>query len=454
MNPHDLELSVIPWSAESESAVLGGLLLDNATWDHVGDILEPKHFYDERHGRIFAAIASLALACKPADVATVLDELQKSGKATAVDLGFLHSLTQYVPSMSNLRRYAETVAERALMRGLLEAADEVRTIATEAGLTTADRLDKSVSKLQALQIQRGRQEPQGMDSMAVRFLDRIQALHDGTIPPGIPTGIKQLDRRLGGGLRGGKQVVIAARPSIGKSSVALQILLNVARRGHCAAMLSQEMPVDEVADRAVANIGSILLDQITTGRMSDESWSRVTGAIDDLKALPLFFDDQPALTLQDISAKARALKRKHNLKVLALDYIQLCGSRGDKDKRHHQIEEISRGLKTLAKQLDITIITISQLSRGVETRAGGKPMLSDLKESGAIEEDADVVILLSVNQSEPGQARIIEADVAKNRQGRIGSVALCFEGGYQRWTDSAVELERKRASGRTYTEEV
>lgn len=195
----------------------------------------------------------------------------------------------------------------------------------------------------------------------------------------------------------------------------------------------------ELTDRAVANLGRVALDGIATGKLDPDQWSRVTDAVENVRDLPLFFDEQPAMSLGDIVAKARALKRKHGLKLLAIDYLQLCSSGKSGDSRHHQIEEISRGLKSLAKQLDITIVTLSQLNREVEKRTSGRPVLSDLKESGAIEEDADAVLMLWRHQV--GQSgNVIGCAVPKNRQGRVGEFALHFEGAYQRWTESTESL--------------
>jgi replicative DNA helicase len=456
MHPREIELDAIPWSPEAEAGVLGALLMGNGHWDVVGDVLIEEQFFDQRNRRVFVAIGSLINACKPADVVTVFDQLRVSGNAEGIDLSMLHDMAQFVAGASTVRRYAEIVAERAMLRALLTAADEVKEIASTSGVPVADRLEKAQDKLQALQIRRGRSEPIAVGDMAIRLSDRVNDLNMGNIQPGIPTGIPSIDLRLSGGLRGGKQMVLAARPSIGKSSLALQIAINLARAGHGAAFLSQEMPNEEQMERAAANLGTILLDNLMTGRLRDDEWTRLTEATDEMQALPLFFDDQPALTLQDISAKARALVRRHNIKLLVLDYIQLCGttSKGSNDKRHHAIEEISRGLKTLAKQLDITILTLSQLSRASESRSGGKPLLSDLKESGAIEEDADIVILLSINDIPGHGPKVIEADFAKNRQGRVGSVALAFDGGYQRWNATSAQLGQRKRGGNTYTEDV
>ncbi|MBT2299243.1 replicative DNA helicase [Variovorax paradoxus] len=435
--------------------MLGALLMENGHWDVVGDLLLEEQFFDRRNGRIYAALGALINACKPADVITVFDQLKVNGQAEGIDMPMLHAMAQFVASAGTVRRYAEIVAERALLRSLLKAADEVHEIATTSGLPVADRLEKAQDKLQALQVRRGRAEPVQVGELAASTVDRINDLNVGNVKPGIPTGIPSIDLRLSGGLRGGKQMVLAARPSIGKSSLALQIAINLARAGHGAAFLSQEMPNSEQMERATANLGQILLDNVMTGRLRDDEWSRLTEAVDEMRGMPLYFDDQPALTLQDICAKARALVRKHGIKLLVLDYIQLCGTSGktQHDKRHHAIEEISRGLKTLAKQLDITILTLSQLGRSAETRASGRAQLSDLKESGAIEEDADVVILLSIDDIPGNGPKVIEADFAKNRQGRVGSVALAFDGGYQRWNATSARLGQKKAAVHSYTEE-
>ena len=442
MHPHDLDASVLPWSPEAESAVLGALMLNPAVWDAVGDLLEPKHFFAQANGRIYAAIGALVIAGKPCDVVSVLVHLQATGQAEDVTLASLNDIAQTALSVSSSRRYAEVIAERALMRGLMEAANDVRDIAVEPGLSVGERLDKAQAKLQAVAINRGAQLPVPVGDMALDLSQRVEALHRGDIEPGISCGIPSINKRLNGGFRPGKLIILAARPAVGKSSLAMQFCINLAQAGHGAAFLSLEMPKADLMDRIGSNVGQILLDNIITGHLRDCEWTRMTEAVDKLRQMPLYLDDQPALTLTDISAKARALVRQHGIKLLVLDYIQLCGSRKTQDKRHHQIEEISRGLKTLAKQLGITVLALSQLSRGLEARIGGKPQLSDLKESGAIEEDADVVMLLSLNHISDFGGKVVEADFAKNRQGRIGSAALAFDGGFQQWTDSGEPLSR------------
>lgn len=453
MHPREFMPEALPWSPEAETSVLGALMLDGAAWDSVGDLLTADQFFDARNGRIFTAVAGLVAGSKPADIVTVFDQLHASGGGDGIDLAMLNQIAQFVPSAGNLRRYAEIVAERALMRSLMKAADEVKTIAVDTSVPVLARLDKAQGVLQALQVKKARQMPTVIADTIVGLLDRVERLADGTSLPGIPTGIPALDRMLGGGFKPGKQVIIAARPSVGKSSLAEQLCINLARAGHPAAMFSQEMGKDELADRAVANIGRIALDRLLSGQLLQHEWARLTEAIEVMRNLPLHFDDQPALTLSDISAKARMLKRQHGIKLIVIDYLQLCAAGKATDNRHHQIEEMSRGLKNLARELDITIVTLSQLNREVEKRTSGRPILSDLKESGAIEEDADVVILLSRHSISSEGVNLIACDVPKNRQGRVGELALCFEGMYQLWQESTVSLQSKKKDGRQYTDE-
>lgn len=462
MQPSDLEsraveqLRVPPHSVEAECGVLGGLLLNNLAFDQVGDLVREDAFYRYENRLIFDAISGLILSGKPADIVTVFEQLKRLGKEQeAGGLAYLDSLVQYQPSAANIRRYAEIVAENAVLRRLVSASDEIACLAFGTGLlTVAERIDRAHATMEAIQSSVGRSKPTPVEDSIVSLLDRIENRHNGTLPRGIPTGIHELDRMLGGGFKGGKQVIIAARPSIGKSSLAQQFCLTAALAGHPAAFFSQEMAKDELVERGAANLGKLDLERVISGQMENDDWTRLTDAVERMRNLPLYLDDQPALTLHDISAKARMLKRQHGLKLLAVDYIQLCAASADKDNRHHQIEQLSRGLKNLAKQLDITILTLSQLNREVEKRSNGRPILSDLKESGAIEEDADVVMLLSRNGEEQNGFRVINCDVPKNRQGKTGGISLGFNGRYQAWHAVATPLEFKTPARKHYTDDV
>lgn len=451
------QLRVPPHSVEAESGVLAALLQDNGAWDRVGDMLTDGDFYRYEHRLIYAAIGRLVNACRPADFLTVFERLRDDGKADeAGGLSYLNQLVSFVPSAANVRRYAEAVREKAIERRMIVAADEVATLAYNGqGFTLEQRLDMAQQKLQEIHTSSGRTMPTSIGDSVVRLLDRIQEAADGAAPRGLPTGIPALDRTIGGGFKGGKQIILAARPSVGKSSLAEQFCIYAAlHEGVPAAFLSQEMAKDELTDRAISHIGRIALDRVISGRLEDDEWSRLTEAVEKLRNVGLYLDDQPALTLADIAAKSRMLVRQHGVKLIAIDYLQLCAGGKDKDTRHHQIEQLSRGIKTLAKQLDVCFITLSQLNREVEKRASARPMLSDLKESGAIEEDADIVILLSRSQQSANGLQIVHCDIPKNRQGRTGSFALAFDGPTQRWTETVLPPEFKSPPRRHYTEDV
>jgi len=456
MNLLELPASVVPWSVEAEGAVLGSLLLKPDLLDIAGDIVEAKHFHDLRHVAIFTAITALTATNKAVDIFTVLDHLQTTGTADDIDIEYLGQLAQFSGSRGTVRRYAEIIAERAMMRGLMEAADKARDLATEAGMSASDRLDQCQDLFQQLQVKRGRNEPKSVGEASVAMVERITALSEGRIQPGVKTGLPTLDRLLGGGLKPGKQVVLAARPSIGKTALALEIAKSFAQQGHPAAVFSQEMENGELMERLAANIGEIDLGHIATGRLDNFEWSELSRVNDVLSSLPLYIDDQSALTLGDIQAKARKLKREHGIELLVIDYLQLCASSDKRagTSRHHQIEELSRGTKALAKQLGLTILLLSQLSREVEKRVGGKPNLSDLKESGSIEEDADVVILLSADHTRENGCVVVHAEIPKNRGGKRGFLKLAFTGQHQRFVETIeTPQHRPAAPVRSYAED-
>lgn len=439
--------------SEAESSVIGGLLMyGKEAYDAIGGALTADKFRSWLCRTVFSAVETMILDDKTVDIITVHDELKRSG-VDGVELPWLNDLQASFVGMSSMRAHVGIVLTEASEAALRGAAAEVSIIACDNSIPVIDRISKAQDRLEAVVSSKGNSDPQQIGSFVVSLLDRLQSYADGTVAPGIPTQIPTLDNMLGGGLRGGKQIIIAARPSVGKSSLAQQLCINVARQGHASALLSMEMSCDELTDRATANLGRVPLECMATGKMGDSEWGRVVDAVEQMRSLPLFFDGQAALSLADITVKARYLKRKHNLKLLAIDYLQLCSSGKPKESRHHQIEEISRGLKSLAKQLDITIITLSQLNREVEKRQGGRPMLSDLKESGAIEEDADVVLMMWRHRADE-HSSLIGLAVPKNRQGRVGEVPLHFEGQYQRWsesTESLSKLEPSRAAGRAST---
>jgi replicative DNA helicase len=421
---------------EAESSVLGGLLLDNQAWDRVGDLLVDRDFYRYEHRMVFGAISTLVNASKPADVITVFEQLQSLGKADEVGgLAYLNSLAQYVPSASNIRRYAEIVRERSILRKLVSASDEIATNAfNPQGKPVAKILDEAEQKIFNIgeEGSRMKQGFQGMDTLVVELLDRVQEMADNPMDiTGVPTGFYDLDR-MTSGFQAGDMVVLAARPSMGKTALAINIAEHVAlNEGLPVAVFSMEMGASQLAVRIVGSIGRIDQTHLRTGKLTDEEWPRLTEAIEKLRNVSLHIDETPGLTTSELRANARRLARQcGKLGLIVVDYLQLMsGSSSDGDNRATELGEISRGLKMLAKELQCPVIALSQLNRSVETRTDKRPMMSDLRESGAIEQDADVIMFIyrddyyNKDSKEPGVSEII---IGKQRNGPTGTVKLAF----------------------------
>ncbi len=431
------QLRVPPHSIEAESSVLGGLLLDNGAWDRVGDLLVDGDFYRHEHQLIYAAIGALINASKPADVITVFEHLQNQGHADSVGgLGYLNSLAQYVPSASNIRRYAEIVRERSILRKLVSASDEIATAAFNPKGKQVDKiLDEAEQKIFNIgeEGSRMKQGFQSMDSLVVELLDRVQEMADNPNDiTGVPTGFIDLDK-MTSGLQPGDLVVLAARPSMGKTAFAINIAEHVAlNEGLPVAVFSMEMGASQLAVRIVGSIGRVDQGHLRTGKLNDEEWPRLTEAIERLRTVSLHIDETPGLTPSELRANSRRLARQcGKLGLIVVDYLQLMsGSSGsDGDNRATELGEISRGLKMLAKELQCPVIALSQLNRGVEQRTDKRPMMSDLRESGAIEQDADIIMFIyrddyyNKDSKDPGVAEII---IGKQRNGPTGTVRLAF----------------------------
>ncbi|VWX63812.1 Replicative DNA helicase [Burkholderiales bacterium 8X] len=431
------QLRIPPHSIEAESSVLGGLLLDNGAWDRMGDLLVAKDFYRHEHQLIYAAIASLVNASKPADVITVFEHLQNLGEASDVGgLVYLNSLAQYVPSASNIRRYAEIVRERSILRKLVSASDEIATNAFNTQGKAVDKiLDEAEQKIFNIgeEGSRMKQGFQGMDSLVVELLDRVTEMADNPNDiTGVPTGFIDLDR-MTSGFQAGDMVVLAARPSMGKTALAINIAEHVAlNEGLPVAVFSMEMGASQLAVRIVGSIGRIDQTHLRTGKLTDDEWPRLTEAIEKLRNISLHIDETPGLTTSELRANARRLSRQcGQLGLIVVDYLQLMSvsSSMNDENRATAVGEISRGLKMLAKELKCPVIALSQLSRGVESRTDKRPMMSDLRESGAIEQDADVIMFIyrddyyNKDSKEPGVAEVI---ISKQRNGPTGTVKLAF----------------------------
>ncbi|MSQ56501.1 MAG: replicative DNA helicase [Limnohabitans sp.] len=436
-DPQVANLRIPPHSLEAEASVLGGLLLDNTAWDRVGDLLNENDFYRYEHRQVYAAIYALVSTSRPADVITVYEYLQSQGKADEVGgLAYLNSLAQYVPSASNIRRYGEIVRERAILRKLVSVSDDIATQAFNTqGRRVSQILDDAEQKIFSIgeEGSRMRQGFHSMEDLVVELLNRVEEMaknpNDIT---GVPTGFYDFDR-MTSGLQPGDLIVLAARPSMGKTALAINIAEHVAlQEGLPVAVFSMEMGASQLAIRMVGSIGRIDQSRLRTGKLNEDEWPRLSEAIEKLRSVSLFIDETAGLTTAELRANARRLSRRcGKLGLIVVDYLQLMtGSSGsDGENRATELGEISRGLKMLAKELQCPVIALSQLNRGVEQRTDKRPMMSDLRESGAIEQDADVIMFIyrddyyNKDSKEPGVAEVI---IGKQRNGPTGTIKLTF----------------------------
>ncbi|MFT3955560.1 MAG: replicative DNA helicase [Piscinibacter sp.] len=432
-------LRVPPHSIEAEQSVLGGLLLDNSAWDRAGDLLTDSDFYRWEHRHIYAAIGALINTTRPADVITVFEQLQSHGKAEECGgLVYLNALAQSVPSAANLRRYAEIVRERAILRKLVATSDEIATAAfNPQGRQVSEILDEAEGKIFRIgeEGSRSKQGFQSMDQLVVQLIDRVNELHENGAEDvtGVRTGFYDLDK-MTAGLQPGDLIVLAARPSMGKTAFALNIGEHVAaNEGLPVVVFSMEMGAAQLALRMVGSMGRIDQSNLRTGRLRDDEWGRLSEAVEKLGKVSMFIDESPGLSPSELRARARRQARQcGQLGLIIVDYLQLMSGSGgaSEENRATVIGEISRGLKSLAKELKCPVIALSQLNRSVETRTDKRPMMSDLRESGAIEQDADVIMFIYRDEyytkeacKEPGVAEII---IGKQRNGPTGTVKLTF----------------------------
>jgi replicative DNA helicase len=427
------EISQRLYPREHEQSVLGALLRDNDAIDRVGD-LRADHFFDHWHGKIFSAITKLVVAGKPADVITTFEELQKAGSDAQVpSMAYLNDLQQSMPSSATIGRYAVTVRDRAMKRKLIALAHETAGAVPESPEDADVLVDRMSSALELLSRSVVKQEPQLAREGLAQHIDLIDQLYSGDGPVAQSTGLPDLDRKLNGGLRPGNLIVIAGRPKMGKTALAVNISNNIAADGGVSLVASMEMTKPELHNRNLASIGGIPLDHLIDPKQLDEQdWPRLTHAITKIGEMALYMDDQPAMSLLDIRSKAKQVKRRAGkLSVLVIDYLQLMSGPGD--NRNAQIESITRGLKALAKELDVPIILLSQLNRKLEERPNKRPMPSDLRDSGSIEQDADIVIFVyrdEVYNPDSPDKGMAEINVALNRQGAPGMVPMVYVGEY------------------------
>ncbi|MFE4856052.1 replicative DNA helicase [Streptomyces sp. NPDC056670] len=435
---------VPPQDIDAEQSVLGGMLLSKDAIADVVEIIKGHDFYKPAHETVYTAILDLYAKGEPADPITVAAELVKRGEITRVGgASYLHTLVQSVPTAANASYYAEIVHERAVLRRLVEAGTKITQMGYAADGDVDDIVNSAQAEIYAVTEQRTSEDYLPLGDIMEGALDEIEAIgsRSGEMT-GVPTGFTDFDS-LTNGLHPGQMVVIAARPAMGKSTLALDFARACSIKHNLPSVIfSLEMGRNEIAMRLLSAEARVALHHMRSGTMTDDDWTRLARRMPDVSQAPLYIDDSPNLSMMEIRAKCRRLKQRNDLRLVVIDYLQLMQSGGSKraESRQQEVSDMSRNLKLLAKELQLPVIALSQLNRGPEQRTDKKPMVSDLRESGSIEQDADMVILLHREDAyEKESPRAGEADliVAKHRNGPTATITVAFQGHYSRFVDMA-----------------
>lgn len=437
-----------PHSIETEQSVLGGLMLDNQAWDKIADIITEEDFYRHDHRLIYTHICKLIEQNKPADVVTVAESLESTAELdTAGGLPYIGSIVQNTPSAANIKRYAEIVRERSIMRNLAQVGVQITESAyAPAGRSAVNLLDEAESRVFEIAEEgaRGKQGFVDIQPLLKEVVERIELLYSQDNPndvTGIASGFHDLDLKTSG-FQPGDLIIVAGRPSMGKTAFSLNIAENVALQlERPVAVFSMEMGGVQLAMRMLGSVGRLDQHKLRTGRLDDEDWPKLTHALGKLNDAPIHIDESAALSALEVRARARRLYRQYGgLGLIVVDYLQLMSSSAPGENRATEISEISRALKSLAKELKVPVIALSQLNRSLEQRPNKRPVMSDLRESGAIEQDADVILFIyrdEVYNPETQDKGIAEIIIGKQRNGPIGKVDLTFLGEYTRFESHA-----------------
>ncbi|QOJ22546.1 MAG: replicative DNA helicase [Gammaproteobacteria bacterium] len=437
-----------PHSIESEQSVLGGLMLDNNAWEKVADVITDSDFYRHDHRLIYHHICKLIEHNKPADVITVAESMETSAELQTVGgLAYIGTIVQNTPSAANIKRYAEIVRERAIMRNLAQIGVQITDSAyNPVGRTAADLLDEAEAKVFEIAEEgaRGKEGFIGIQPLLKQVVERIELLYSQDNPSnvtGIASGFHDLDQKTSG-FQPGDLIIVAGRPSMGKTAFSLNIAEHVALElNKPVAVFSMEMGGAQLAMRMLGSVGKLDQHKVRTGRLEDEDWPKLTHALGKLNEAPLYIDETAALNALELRARSRRLYRQYGeLGLIVVDYLQLMSSTGQGENRATEISEISRALKGLAKELKVPVIALSQLNRSLEQRPNKRPVMSDLRESGAIEQDADVILFIyrdEVYNPDSPDKGIAEIIIGKQRNGPIGKVDLTFLGEYTRFESHA-----------------
>ncbi|HLU95501.1 MAG TPA: replicative DNA helicase [Thermobifida alba] len=431
-----------PHDIMAEQCVLGGMLLSKEAITQVVEIVRSSDFYRPAHQTIYDTIIDLFSRGEPVDAISVNAELTKRGEITRVGgAPYLHTLTDTVPTAANAGYYARIVADRAVLRRLVEAGTRIAQIGYSGDGEIDDLVDRAQAEIYKVAEKRTGEDYLPLSDIMPGALDELEAIasHDDTLT-GVPTGFTDFDA-LSNGLHPGQMIIIAARPAVGKSTLALDFARAAAIKHQLTTVFfSLEMGRNEIVMRLLSAEARVPLHTMRSGMMTDDDWARLARRMGEVAGAPLFIDDSPNLSMMEIRAKCRRLKQQHDLKLVIVDYLQLMSSTGRVESRQQEVSEMSRSLKLLAKELEVPVVALSQLNRGPEQRTDKKPQISDLRESGSIEQDADMVILLyreDVHEKESPRAGEADLIVAKHRNGPTATVTVAFQGHYSRFVDMA-----------------
>lgn len=434
-------LRVPPHSLEAEQSVLGGLMLDENGWERIADKVIEEDFYRHDHRLIFEAIRKLIDSGQPADAVTVAEHLEHAGTIDkAGGLAYIADLANSTPSAANIVAYANIVRERSVLRQLVQVgATMTESAFTPEGRSVAELLEAAESEVFKIRDQtaKGSQSFRSAKDLLGAVVERIDELFnsDGNVT-GLPTGLVDFDGKTGG-LQPGDLVIVAGRPSMGKTSFAMNLAEHaVIKEKVPTAVYSMEMPAEQLIMRMMSSLGQIDQSAIRSGDLTDHDWAKITSTVSLLNDAPLYIDDSPGLSPTEVRARARRLKREHGLGLILVDYLQLMQIPGSKENRTAEISEISRTLKAIAKELEVPVIALSQLNRNLESRPDKRPVMSDLRESGGIEQDADLIVFIyrdEVYNKESTEKGIAEIIIGKQRNGPIGTVKTTFRGQYTRF---------------------
>ena len=434
-----------PHSVESEQSILGSILLDKDAIITVAETITPNDFYKDAHRVIYESMMALNNKNEPIDMVTLTDELRKRGYLD--DIGgvtYLTSLSTIVPTTSNVKYYADIVKEKSVLRQLIKASNDIINLGYGSGESAENVLDFAEKKIFDISQERTNDDFKPINQVLMDTYDMIESIYSNKSDvTGVTTGFKDLNKKING-LQRTDLILVAARPAMGKTAFALNLVQNAAIKGNASvAVFSLEMSKEQLAQRMIAAQSNVELKKMKTGTLNDADWPRIISAMAVMSDAKIFIDDTPGIKINELRSKCRKLKMEQGLDLVMIDYLQLMESDSKNESRQQEISKISRSLKILAKELDCPVVALSQLSRAPEQRADHRPVLSDLRESGAIEQDADIVMFLYRDEyyhSDSEKKDLAEIIIAKNRHGETGSVELVWMGSIQRFGDKVKDL--------------